>query len=467
MSNARNVQQLLAEAAKAPTLDEAKRLVGEAESLRSAQRQEHAASREVDLGNAIAHDVLTPVLVHEAHSPATDWLGEIDTSPDAAEMGNQILAQATLWYGKVDPAVKQHPEEFDQQAYGLARKLAGAYGSLAEHAEHLFCEHVASLHDREVRSGAIKLAAVQEGQPGPNGTFPTGNYGDALPGEATTSERAPAIQALEQNSGQGGSQDVVPVNDPGLGQAGSTGPVGDQMAADGTQRAASRSDSKGEHMQKVATCPTCAGHGRVAYSGLPQIDQTVDPSDTKPEPTPLPPEVAFPWVMNPNDVGKTIQEAEQQIAERDKRRGASLHEAAQKAAQEVYQRVLAGYDASGWAGDMGQTPPGPGQQDGGNPPSTNLGEPDPVYGYGGDQGDKPVKPYGADEADDYTNNPGMNYQPGQPTQYDMGGRQQSTEGPSAPGFPNPPKTSAKDPEIAKAERFIEQRKSFLAKRNGR
>lgn len=239
-----------------------------------------------------------------------------------------------------------------------------------------------------------------------------------------------------------------------------------------------------------AQCPTCGGHGRVAVrqaplpsieqiirqgvSGLDQIDQTVDPHDNGPAPTPYPADVAFPWTMaeDGNPQQRTMAETEQQLAQREQMKGASLKEqVARLAAQEAYRRVLAGYDDSGWAGDMGQTPPTPGQQDGGNPPGVNLGMPDPVYGEGGDNGNQPLRPYGADEANDYVNNPGMNYQPGQPTQADTQINPTSVPGGGGPGFPDDGvgrtpggKMSAKvadDPEIQRALAFVRQRRALL------
>jgi hypothetical protein len=459
MTDSRAVQQLLAEAAKAPTIEEARRLVGEAETLRTGLYAQAAAANDVDLAAATVAERLTPVPTYSHHTAATDWLGEVDVTPDTSEMNSAMIAQGSRWYAKTASVVKEHPEEFEQQAKGLARRLAGAYGASASEAETTFLGHVHALHDREVRTGALKVAAqppANAAMPGPGGTFPAGNYSDALPPEATSSERAVNIQLLQQASP---GSDVTPVNDPGLGQGDPTADQGNGDAA--TRRAA----SKGTPVNR-----------RQAVSGLPQIQQTVDPHDDGAAPTPLPPEVAWPWMMDAGDgsnVNSAIQQAEQQVAEREQRKGASLQSVAQREAQKVYDRILAqgGYDASGWAGDMGMTPNGPGQQDIPGAPGSNLGAPDPVYGYGGDQGDRPIKPYGADDADDYTKNPGMNYQPGQPTQYDQGGQVMNTGGSPAPGFPNAPKTSGLnptgDPEIAKALKFIEQRTAHLNTAGGK
>jgi hypothetical protein len=456
----------MAEAAKpGVSLAEATRLVNEASAIRAANVRTAAAANELDLADAVVRDHLVPVRVHEHHTAATDWLGDIDTGTDLRANEHEILAQASLWYGKTASLVKEHPAEFTEQAKGVARKISGKFGEDADVAEDLFFSHVAALHAREVKSGTIKVAdALPEAGGGTFDVFPTGNYENALPETATTSERAPQLQELD-GAPSSGASDVTPENDPGLGVTNSTA---DADNGDANQK-------KGSASMQHAQCPTCGGHGRVAvrqapqlpkqaYSGLPEIQQVVDPSDTKIAPTPLPAEVAFPWVMDPKLIPQAINETEQQVQERNAKSPLASQASQRKAAAEAaYRRVMAGYDDSGWAGDMGAGGYGPGQQDGGNAPSSNLGQPDPVYGYGGDQGDRAVKPYGAMEADDETNNPSQ-WQPGQPAQMDMGGRQQSTQAPAGPAFPNPPvngKQSAVDPEIAKAQQFIAQRQAFL------
>jgi hypothetical protein len=468
----------MAEAAKATTMAESTRLVNEAQAIRAAAARDVAQSRELDFADAIVQDHLVPVRVHEHHTAATDWLAEIDTGQDLRQAEHDILAQASLWYGKTAAMVKEWPEEFSEQARGQARKLAGAYGESADAAENLFLTHVSALHDREIKSGTVKVAAdLPEQSQLPQATtpqaggfpaqvMPTGNYESALPGEATTSERAPQLAELGGAPSSGGS-DVTPEDDPGLGSTNSTADQ-DNGDADTYRTAASKQEPniKGANMQH-AQCPTCGGHGRVAvrtvtaFSGLDQVQQVVDPSDTQVKPVPLNPNVAWPLTYDPNAIPAAIQQTEQQLAERETRKGASRRK---EAAEAAYRRVMAGQDDSGWAGDMGAGGVAPGQQDGGNPPSSNLGQPDPVYGYGGDQGDKALKPYAADEANDETNNPAQ-WAPGQPTQMDLGGRVMDTGAPT--GYQQGPnagaggKMGSRDPEIAKAQQFIAQRQAFL------
>lgn len=520
MSDSRDVQRLLIEASNAPTLAEAERLVFEAETLKTALLAEAQANNDVDLGNAILVQTMTPVRVHEHHTAATDWLGSVATSGDVRSIEREMTAQASLWYGRVATEVKAVGEEFEQQAYGMGRRLAGAHGEHAEAAETAFLDTVATLYDRDVRSGILSEAASGVPQVGegsyPGDLFSGLSVDPSLPESATTSERAPAIQALEHNSG--GSTDVVSVNDPGLGNSdgaadAANGDTGTHRFASSTTNEAGMAvcascghkvddmtqvkgpDNKLYHQgcrkeagsMQHTNCPTCGGHGKVAVRAVPQpsimdivsgrrtaasgLDQIQEIADAKDNPasTPMPEEVAWPLIGDgKSQIQNTINTAEQQIAQREQLKGASRQQLAVMAANEVYRRVLAGQDDSGWMGDMGAGGVSPGQQDGGNAPSSNLGQPDPVYGYGGEQGDRPLKPYGANEANDYTNNPGMNWQPGQPTQMDMSGQAGNTGAPNStqagPSY-QASLSANEDPEIAKALAFVRQRRAMLE--NGR
>jgi hypothetical protein len=190
---------------------------------------------------------------------------------------------------------------------------------------------------------------------------------------------------------------------------------------------------------------------------LPQIDQIVDPHDA-PAQTPFPGEVAFPWGMNPAaQVQQHVQEAEGQINERDSR--SPLLSGAQS------RRVMGGgRDNSGWIGDMGAKGTDyPGEQIGQYPQGQAGGYSDPVYGNGGDQAPGPQLPYGHGEAADFTNNPGMGWQPGQPTQYDQawqsatnapgGGSQQAGPGGSVQASWNGAVNS--DPNLRAAIEYVE------------
>jgi hypothetical protein len=327
------------------------------------------------------------------------------------------------------------------------------------------------------RQAALTEVGATQGAP-VNGIAEFPNNGN---GSDTSSYRAPAIQEIQNFTGFDGAS-VVPVNDPGLGQADN---AAQQLNDDtsGYQDASSNNPisaagfpvgarlhhpvSKESHMsQEHAQCPTCGGQGKVAvrkmaYSGLPQVDQIVNADET-PGATPLPVDVAFPitgWV--PGVVEQTIGQAEQQIGSRPQgvggAPGAPVGPGGSVAAS---RRTHAnGRDNSGWAGDMGakgidypgySTPVG---YDGSN----NLGQPDPVYGFGGDQPNRPLKPYGAAEEDDFTNDPGQPYDPTSPHNNDRG---QSTVSPAIST------SGSLDPFIAAANEEIRRQQELIRTRTG-
>lgn len=436
MPTSHDVTRLLREAAQTDDLANQRILVEEAAKAQQHLRLRMQAEREVDLANTAIADRFAPVAVYSHITAASDWLDGVETGVDTSDMANQLTAQAALWYERVSPEVKADSGEYAEQVRGVARVVASHYGDVAEGAYTSLVEQLSDLRNRDLRTGAIKESASglpQVGEQGmPSEEFANGNYENALPLEATTSERAPQIQELEANNGSNASQNVTRPQSPSADQAnGDAGTQENGSSMTNTQRSASRQHT--------------------AYSGLDQVQQTVSPDDTHAAPTPLNPEVAFPWVLAPNgaNVNQTIAETEQQLAERDQRKGASRRAAV--LAKQAYETAMkeAGYDASGWAGDMGAGGYQPGTPPQGAP-GHNLGQPDPVYGYGGDQGDQQLKPNGASEADDYTNNPGMDYQPGDETHYDVGGRQMATGS-----------RHGEDPEIAQARKFIAQRTAWL------
>lgn len=453
MSRETEIAQLLRKAGSAQSLAEQKEFVRQAEELKSEGIEARRASNEWKAEDAVIRDTLVPGVTHELHTAATDWITDLDTSYDPKEASQKMVAEASLWYGRVSDEVKSYGEEYDEQARGLARRLAGQFGDSSDVAERAFLDETSRLRATAVRSGLIveanddsdaagddeqdedglsATAASQLAEVGQEG-YPTDVFSTlgentgvngALPPEATSSNRAPALQELKSGGDSWGS-DVVPVNDPGLGKTDNlTGANESRPGEDHASKGTFPVSGNKKESSMQAQCPTCGGHGRVAVraagykeaaSGLPQIDQVADPKDN-PSATPYPADVAFPWVLNPQaQIPAAINQAEQQIAERQKRAGS----------------VTAAGDYSGWAGDKGARGTDyPGEQNGQYPaPSTSEGYTDPVYGNGGDKGNQPLLPYGHEEADDYTNKPAQ-WAPGQPSQDDNGWREtvQSDQG---------------------------------------
>lgn len=154
---------ILAAMAKAnPT--EQRRLMAELDVIRANRREARLEAESVSLADAVIHDHLTPVLVHEHHTAATDWVDDYDPSAGQTNdtAGSAMLTEASLWFGRVSPEVKADRAEFAEQARGVARRLAGQYGTFADLAERTFLDHVAFLHRRTVPGGAKTALTLGE-----------------------------------------------------------------------------------------------------------------------------------------------------------------------------------------------------------------------------------------------------------------------------------------------------------------
>lgn len=562
MSKATQIADLLRKAGSAQSLSEQRTYIAKAEELKSQQHAAAFTDTEWSAEDAVIRDVLVPGRTHELHTASTDWLADLEVPVDTKQASQEMVAEASLWFGRVDDDVKSYRAEYDEQARNLARRLAGQYGDYADAAERAFTDEASRLRATAVRAGLVVEADAGETPP-ENKSKPqkhyekvveseinkdkdgnvkdrdfkadqkhsskTASYEDEAdneqdeeddednpfattgmrqavarqqqdddlfavlaasegnevvgnPGvynddpEAVNSNRAPQLKELNLNS-----QDVVPVNDPGLGKTDDL--TGANYSRTGEQDYASErafpvhSNKKESSMgQQYASCPTCGGHGKVAVrarelpriedimkegvSGLDQIDQTVDPHDNGPKPTPYPAEVAFPWVLNPaTQVPAAVAQAEDQIAQRNSLSPLQQNRSQQGGPRQSVQsaKTAGGRDNSGWMGDNGARGLDyPGEQIGQYPVPADSGAPnytDPAHGHGGDVGaNQPVKPYGAAEADDYTNNPGMNWQPGQDTHYDQGWREVVNQNPA----------------LASAAAFMEQhRQAYLRAQQGR
>lgn len=598
------IADLLSQAGRAQTLEEQQALMAQVEGLRTAQLAEHEAASAYHPEQAKILDTLVPGRVHERTSAATDWLLDISTEASLEDGAQEMLAQASLWYGRVPREVKEYGSEYAEQARNKAHRLASQYGEVAEQVERVFLDETARLHALGVRAEEFSLVA--EGVSLDNGGEPTSdlafeaviqaeanqyikqqggkwvvtqkgtgkvlshhdseedaeasfrgmmynkhkgslqaeagavddivgpmktgqdteglqeksdevaqqytsaqtmpqvdaNGGNAVyPNEPDTSSmRAPALQELAQGDQGFQGHSVVPGDDEHAEADNGDGGTRDRARPAAGFPVGASQHTKEASVAQFAQCPSCGGHGRVAvrqldpreaYSGLPQIDEIVGNDDhpgTAPAPgqsEAYPSDVAFPWAMDPARVQNTIQEAEQQIANRPQGRpgapgagggpggsvatgslapGQQLAQAPFRYAQAgtdgvVHPRMANGRDNSGWIGDEGAKGLDyPGYSTPAYDGSTNLGQPDPVYGEGGDNPNQPHTPYGAQEAADFTNNPGQGWQYGQPTQDDQGYRE-VTPGMNTQGRLHP------DPAIAAAQRQILAAQATIAQRN--
>jgi hypothetical protein len=209
--------QLVRDIAAAPTLREQAVLVAELDALKRAQAHRVQAASDWDAASTVVEQTLTPVLTHSFHTASTDWLadGSLEASEPARErILNQMHAEAATWFSKTSAMVKADREEFDEQARGLARRLASAFGGMAPEAAQAFLDYAAFLLRREAASGLDQVQQLVDPRenpkrtPLPEETFDT-FYDPIDPmnqgvDEMQTSDNAPLLQEiLQEGAGSG------------------------------------------------------------------------------------------------------------------------------------------------------------------------------------------------------------------------------------------------------------------------
>ncbi len=177
MSKATDVADALRKAANATTLAEQQGFVRQAEELKSAHHEAAFGGGEWSAEDAVIRDTLVPGFTHELHTASTDWLTDLDDSVDKRQASQNMIAEASLWYGRVSDEVKSYGSEYSEQAKNLAHRLAGQYGDFADEAERVFLDEASRLRTTAVRAGIVVEA------------------GDA--GETPDSAKGPAQKAFE------------------------------------------------------------------------------------------------------------------------------------------------------------------------------------------------------------------------------------------------------------------------------
>src|SRR4051812_23698019 len=152
----REEARLLRTAAAAPTLPEQRAALAALEALRTQAMREQEQARSLDLGATAILDTLVPGRTHELHTAATDWLLEIpEHTASQADAEHALIAEATLWFARVDPVVRADGPEFVEQARNKARHVASQYGVPAPHARAAFLPEAARLHAQHARRGDV------------------------------------------------------------------------------------------------------------------------------------------------------------------------------------------------------------------------------------------------------------------------------------------------------------------------
>jgi hypothetical protein len=139
--------------ASATSLDEQIKLVAELDALDYAQRTATTSQRSLDWAETTVGDTLAPVATFDRHTASSDWLAAADTRGD--DHHQRVIAEASLWFQRLDPDVKADAHEFVAQARGIARRTAGRYGEAAEQAEGSFLQYVGFLNRQVLAASGL------------------------------------------------------------------------------------------------------------------------------------------------------------------------------------------------------------------------------------------------------------------------------------------------------------------------
>lgn len=249
--------QILADLAKASTLDEQRSLVAALEDL---DRQDVTAAREdrdLDWADTVVRQTMSPVPVREFRTASTEWIDEVDTSGSGYHP--QIIAAAAQWHQRVSPEVKADAEEYATQAFAKMRREASRFGSSANDAFASAWEYLSFLRRREGASGLPQIDQVvapdgvtQQATPLPADVFDT--FGPEIhpinQGVSGTedSNRAPLIQ---ENVGGAGAGENLHSEAPVLThpEDGPTMALGHLMNLDEFRREAAKTAADGDSSQ--------------------------------------------------------------------------------------------------------------------------------------------------------------------------------------------------------------------------
>lgn len=333
--------------ASAGSFEEQVSLVAALDAQDDGIRTTAAAERSIDWADTVVRETLTPRRTLDRHTASSDWLGEMQTSQ--ANPHQAIIAEASLWFQRLDGDVKADATEYSEQARGIARRTAGKYGEQAEEAAQAFVAYAAFLNRQVLAASGLdqvqQLVNPHEDPaetPLPQDVFdnfapPVHEINVGIDGTQTNS-LAPGAQEAMSGAGGGGGRPSVheegqdptsdPVYMPSSGRTGSliTDMVGNPSVAIGYARnlneflaAEKGGDEEPDGDEddlpfKGAAKPFGAktsakaggadpfgrgdraargGVSKQAASGLDQVQQTVNPHEDV-APTSLPEEVMWP-----------------------------------------------------------------------------------------------------------------------------------------------------------------------------
>lgn len=197
----------------AQSWDEQIRLVAELDAVDDAARKTASAERSIDWADTTVHQTLAPGRTLDRHTAASDWLAEAETDP-GDNHHQAVIAEASVWFQRLDPDVRADAGEFVEQAKGIARRTAGKYGAQAEAAADAFLQYVAFLNRQVLAASGLDQiqqqtapdGVTQRGTPLPTDVFdnfapPVHPINTGVDGTQTNSLAPGAEEAMAENGG--------------------------------------------------------------------------------------------------------------------------------------------------------------------------------------------------------------------------------------------------------------------------
>lgn len=204
----------LLEAMRYANLDEQRQITAELDRIRSRRTAAVQADRATDLGVQVARDHLTPVFVHGQHTAATDWLDEVApsyTQADIKKIDRQVRAEAASWFNHTSQVIREYPDEFAEQARGVASRTASQFGTLAPQVESLFLRHVSSLYRVAEGTDLAGVPSASDSTGNPNATEWANGPDVLAPADVGDFDAPPGLDSFpQQPSPEGGSGESAP-----------------------------------------------------------------------------------------------------------------------------------------------------------------------------------------------------------------------------------------------------------------
>lgn len=147
------------------TLPEQRQLLGELNAIRTERTAMVQASRDIDLANATISDHLTPVASLGARSSAkSDWLAEVPTYTPG-DLTHTMVAEASLFFRALHPAVKADAEELVIQSLGKARQVASQFERQSRVAVEAFMDEIVRLAEAQPAAEPAEDGAAESSLP--------------------------------------------------------------------------------------------------------------------------------------------------------------------------------------------------------------------------------------------------------------------------------------------------------------